>query len=218
MHDDTSGTEDEVLARLAAGELTVDEAEALLGAETTAGAAPAPAPRGGSRARAVPVDLVVTLVANGASPDYAQQLVDAGLGDAFTHHEVVALGANKVPVPLLAALRDAGLATVPVHEVVALALNGADAEFVREVDAGTGPPVAVADMLAMLASGVRPSQMSGLYDATGRRFGVAELIGLAVNGVGADNLPADPDPLTAPSAALIAAAAARLRTGSDAAR
>lgn len=207
--DKVAPEEDAVLARLAAGELTVDEAEALLDGDSGPGRQQPP-PRAGGRARAVPVDLVVTLVANGASPDYAEQLAAAGLVDVYTQHEIIALGANKVPVPLLVALRDAGLPALPVHEILALALNGADAEFVRQLDVVSGLTVTTADLLSMLASGVSPASVSSLYEATGRRFTVAELVGLAVNGARADALPADPDPRTAPAAVLIAAAAARL--------
>lgn len=130
----------EVLRQLAAGDLTVDEADDLLDDDPAPFAPRAPkapkapkaprAPRPPGRSR---VDEVIALAAHGVTADDVRAFKEAGLSD-LTHEEVIAFATHGVDADFICRLRDAGLgqAFTPA-EIVAMAVHGVEPEDAREL-------------------------------------------------------------------------------------
>ena len=164
-----------VFQRVAAGELSVEEAEAMLAEEF-----PAEAEAPGRR-RAPSVDTLVGLAAHGVSADYARELYAAGITE-LSVLEMVGYAKAGVDAALLAELRERGPAATAA-EIVGMGMNGVDADMVRELhEAGLGG-VTAGELITLGARGVRPRQLAELRAAGFDRFSVDELIGMVLNGM-----------------------------------
>lgn len=167
-----------VFQRVAAGELSVEEAEAILADEFPPEAEPA------RRAKAPSVETLVTLAAHGVAADYARELFGAGITD-LSVLDMVGYAKAGVTAALLAALRQSGPAATPA-EVIGMGMNGVDADMVRELhEVGLGF-VSAGELITLGARGVRPRQLAELRAAGFDRFSVDELIGMVLNGMDGD--------------------------------
>lgn len=180
---DTMEERTAVLRALAAGDLTVDEADARLAALD----APPPSadPRAGRSDGRRPgrpsVDEVIALAAHGVDAEFVRGLRQAGY-DHLTTDEVIALADHGVDLDTLVAFRRAGLEALTTGEMIALVDHGVDPDGIVDFHrAGLRP--SVDELIALADHGVDAEWLVDLPEELVEDLEVAELIALADHGV-----------------------------------
>lgn len=162
-----------VLQMLANGKISVDEAQALLGAlekggkPNEASVESEPVPRRHShrasrrwrrkrRRHREPEDLidqVLELRIHGIDGRFIAEMKESGLGD-LTRDDLVALKIHGISPAYIDGLRQAGLEDISVDDLVEMAIHGVDPDFVDEMRAVTSRDLSVDQLVALRIHGV----------------------------------------------------------------
>jgi beta-lactamase regulating signal transducer with metallopeptidase domain len=160
------------------------------------------------------VDDLITLKANGVTPDYISRMRATGIGD-LTLNDIVSLRAQGVTPEYIADLRASGIPFKDVKDIISLRAMGVTTAYVRDMAnagyrnltaqqlielramgvtpeyvkamSGAGyPNLTSHELVELRAQGVSPSLVKSLADAGYTNLSVRDLIRLAASGVNAD--------------------------------
>jgi beta-lactamase regulating signal transducer with metallopeptidase domain len=160
------------------------------------------------------VDDLITLKANGVTPDYISRMRATGIGD-LTLNDIVAMRAQGVTPEYISELRSSGIPFKDVRDIVSLRAMGVTTAYVRDMAnagyknltaqqlielramgvtpdyvksmSGAGYSNLTAhELVELRAQGVTPSLVKSLSDAGYTNLSVRDLIRLAASGVNAD--------------------------------
>lgn len=128
------------------------------------------------------VDELITLRANGVTPEYIEKMRAASLGE-LTLGQILAMRVQGVSPEYIRDLRAAGIDVRNAREVVALRVQGVSADYVQKMKAAGYKDLAVKELIAMAVQGVTPEYVQQMASAGYRSLTPRELVSLRVQGV-----------------------------------
>jgi beta-lactamase regulating signal transducer with metallopeptidase domain len=130
------------------------------------------------------VDELIWMRASGVTPEYIQQMRNAGLGE-LTYGDVIGMRANGVTPEYLAEMRKAGFEVKSARMVIGMHANGVTPEYVRGMREAGVDVKETKEIVALRANGVTPEWIASMKHAGLTGLSARELMSLRANGVDA---------------------------------
>ena len=128
------------------------------------------------------VDELISLRANGVTPEYIDQMRNASLGE-LTLGQILAMRVQGVTPEYVRDLRNAGIDVRDAKEVIAMRVQGVSADYVQKMRAAGYQNVSVKELVGMRVQGVTPDFVQQMASSGYRNLTPRELIQLRVMGV-----------------------------------
>jgi bla regulator protein blaR1 len=131
------------------------------------------------------VDDLITLRSVGVTPDYINQMRNAGIGD-LSLNEIVAMRSQGVTPEYISEMRKSGLDVKSAEDIVTLRAMGVSATYIREMRSAGYQNLSARELVELRAQGVTPAFVKALADSGYTNLSVRDLVRLAASGVNAD--------------------------------